>query len=546
MSPPAAWPRLLAGGVAAGLYGAGAVLATACVVVPAFAFSGVWRLQFVLSGALLAYVVVRLLVGRPSAPLPGIVLGREEAPRLHALIAEVAGPRLWLIDEVRLAPTAIASSVRRDGRTVLVLGLPYVGALDREALAATVAHQLSHVEYDLTRSHRALSRVRRTLADGAYNGSAIGAPLRRYARLVERAAAAIRADAERRADIAAIAAAGPDAVHRAGAADRAVALVWPAFYADSVVPALDSGLRPPLARDFRRRLARVPVDARGGVAPWPAGGDDALIREITALEPALLASVAGEERGSSVRAAGYEELAAARAAAPPARGRDTAALGRLAFRYCLATETAGRVWAAVGLVFLLAVTVPIAGMLSYWALMLSGGEPLGDRLVALVTAVASVAMLHFFGWRWLRLLRPAGHVAAGDGRLVIEHRSLLNEPLDIALASVRAVAICEERPELRFPVFPRSVWEGDGPVGYVWGADHGGELPVLDVVGGPPNVAIVLDAPVAPPLLRHRVGHGPRPDEPLKGVLLCVDRPHELGRHLAATGLLRALRVDDL
>ncbi|HET9553876.1 MAG TPA: M48 family metallopeptidase, partial [Anaeromyxobacteraceae bacterium] len=254
--------------------------------------------------------------GQKPAEARPAPLGRDEFPALHALLADVArrsgAPVPAVVHLASRANAAIWVERRWLGlrRTwVVELGLPLVAALERDELAAVLAHELGHrVGGDLLLGawvHRTRAAIGSTV--DALDGSAflLDAPFRAYGRLFLAASGAVSREQELAADAHAAALCGPRAAASALRKIEALAAPWDAYFDLDLVPLVEQGARLPLLEGFRRFLAaparREEVDraleaaARRPPAPWDSH---------PALEQRLLAMGAPPPLGASTSGPG--------------------------------------------------------------------------------------------------------------------------------------------------------------------------------------------------------------------------------------------------
>jgi Zn-dependent protease with chaperone function len=224
-----------------------------------------------------------------SEEAPGVPVAPGHAPELQALIAETAAaigtapPRATHVD--------FTASARIDS-TTLVLGLPLLAALDRDQLRAVIAHELAHAHLKHTAAGTWIAATFRTL--GRVHGflcfmerralfaGLLAAPLRHaaggYSRLAGRVARDVTRGHEVAADELAARVAGPTATACAlerllGLAGAAVDDTW---FRDVLVPAFESGRRPPILAGFAAHLAEPDVRAAMAAAIAAQRHDTAL------------------------------------------------------------------------------------------------------------------------------------------------------------------------------------------------------------------------------------------------------------------------------
>lgn len=230
----------------------------------AFAVPALWfGSMFFVWGGLLGFLVMAWVV-QPERARPPAELPREAAPALFALVDDIArrldAPvphAIALDDELNAGALELnrGLSLRRT-RRVLVLGRPLLAVLDREALAAVVAHELAHFSRRHGRLGHWLYRTRAAWLDYARAaGGDDSSPWERaglaFAQLFvpwfQRASfAQSRAD-EFEADALAAQACGGPALGRALQQLDAAGAAWP-------------GLTARLRADWQRQHAQPPGD----------------------------------------------------------------------------------------------------------------------------------------------------------------------------------------------------------------------------------------------------------------------------------------------
>jgi hypothetical protein len=196
------------------------------------------------------------------------------------------------------------------------------------------------------------------------------------------------------------------------------------------------------------------------------------------------------------------------------------------------------------------------------ALALVGLLAVATALVCLTVAVESEApddrelfgavgagLLAWLGWRvWGARRRTHGTLTIGAGGLAADDPAILREPLRIPRANVRAAVVeRDDRAAQRFRVHADSgPFTGGARDGWLWERGRGSAVPAL--MRGErdePNVALLLEPPVAVPRLRARRAHGPLAGEHLAGLLLRVDDPAAAEQALDRLGVLRPLTAPD-
>jgi Zn-dependent protease with chaperone function len=220
----------------------------------------------VLSGmALLGSVIPRKDVFDP----PGPRLEDRDHPKLFAMLREVASATgqpmpadVYLLNQVNAFVTARGGRMGVGGVRVMGIGLPLIQALSVDGLRAVIAHEFGHFwAGDLKlgpwihKTHTAIAQTVETLAD-----SWIGKPFVWYNHLFLRLTMAVSRRQEFVADEVAARVTSPavlsDALKRVAVA--APAFSW--YYRSEVIPALNSGVLPPLAGGFDNFLSSTRVN----------------------------------------------------------------------------------------------------------------------------------------------------------------------------------------------------------------------------------------------------------------------------------------------
>lgn len=160
-----------------------------------------------------------------------------------------------------------------------------------------------------------------------------------------------------------------------------------------------------------------------------------------------------------------------------------------------------------------------------------------------------VGLLAWLGWRiWLTGRRTGGTLTIDAGGLVAHDPAILREPLRIPRASLRAAVVeRDDRAAERFRVHADSgPFTGGARDGWLWERGHGSAVPALvREERDEPNVALLLEPPVAVPRLRGHRAHGPLAGERLAGLLLRVEDPAAAEEALDRLGVLRPLTAPD-
>lgn len=453
---------------------------------------------------------------RPEREPDGVPVDAERSPHLRGLAGGV--------DELRVALDAVARVDDEGGRRTLTVGLPYVAALDREALRALVAYGAAmgpEIDPLLLRARDVAMRVMLMALPP------LRAPYRVLFRMLD---AAIDEQVEARGALGhagALAVVGEAASERSMEEAAIAQDAWPAFWHQHAVPALDAGVRPPLVEGFAAFLAanEAPV----------SGPDVRLVAEVAALEEVLLRGVARVEAGD-LRPGGWDE--------EPETPPRAETLPWRPFTARLVRPLRTKIGALVLTTIVVAALVP---MVWIFARAITAMDDLNDKAIAGGFALLTLLAIALLVRPRVRELRPAGRVRVDGHMLVVEHPVLLARPYAIPLERIRAVAVDDDGDE-RFAVHADSPWRvpergGSDALGHLWERRLGSPLPLFDVTDHAPNVALVLDAPLLGPDVRASRAHGPQSGERLHGLLLRVDRPEVVAE---AAGALRRLDTRDL
>jgi hypothetical protein len=160
-----------------------------------------------------------------------------------------------------------------------------------------------------------------------------------------------------------------------------------------------------------------------------------------------------------------------------------------------------------------------------------------------------LGLLAWLGWRiWLTRRRSGGTLRIGADGIVANDPAMLREPLHIPRASLRAAVVERDAgAPSRFRVHADSgPFTSGARDGWLWERGRGSAVPALmRAERDEPNVALILDPPVAVPPLRGRRSHGPLAGERLAGLLLRVDDPARAEEALDRLGVLRPLTAPD-
>lgn len=248
------------------------VVACAWVLVPLFLFPASWpswiRWLTVAITVGSAFVLLRQTVWLkdPFVP-PGKPLGKDEHPRLQALVREVAeGLGTAPPSEIYLVPDASAYAIevgllfRR--RRVLLLGLGLLNTCTSAELRAAIAHEMAHFIGGDALLAPLLARVRHGLLrlhDALSGGGPLTLPVLLYADVFLRVTQSISREQERWADRAAARLAGADTLGSLLVQQQHADLVHALLLRSGGNVLLAAGFRPRNFYDGLRRFLRSTV-----------------------------------------------------------------------------------------------------------------------------------------------------------------------------------------------------------------------------------------------------------------------------------------------
>ncbi len=204
-------------------------------------------------------VLISVVPRKDHFVAPGPKLEEQDHPQLFAMLRDVAAatgqpmpPDVYLLNQVNAFVAARGGRMGIGGVRVMGIGLPLIQALSVDGLRAVIAHEFGHFwAGDLKlgpwihKTHTAIAQTVETLAD-----SWLGKPFVWYNHLFLRVTMAVSRRQEFVADEVSArvtsSAAAAEALQRVAVA--APAFSW--YYQMEVVPALRSGVLPPLAGGF--------------------------------------------------------------------------------------------------------------------------------------------------------------------------------------------------------------------------------------------------------------------------------------------------------
>jgi hypothetical protein len=160
-----------------------------------------------------------------------------------------------------------------------------------------------------------------------------------------------------------------------------------------------------------------------------------------------------------------------------------------------------------------------------------------------------LGLLCWLGWRvWLTRRRTHGTLRIAADGVIADDPAMLREPLHIPRASLRAAVVeRDDRAQRRFRVHADSgPFSSGARDGWLWQRGHGSAVPsLMRHERDAPNLALIIEPPVAVPALRGRRSHGPLAGERLAGLLLRVDDPAAAEDALERLQVLRPLTAPD-
>ncbi|HEU5039720.1 MAG TPA: M48 family metallopeptidase [Gemmatimonadales bacterium] len=282
---------------------------------------------------------------------PGPRLEPAQHPRLFAALREVASRTGQAMPvEVFLVPQLNAWVAQRGGimgfgsRRVMGLGLPLLEALSVRQLEAVLAHEFGHYHGGDTRLgpwiYVTRAAIGRSIHQLERQGSALAKPFEWYGHAFLRITHAVSRRQEFTADELAARTVGARAQREALRTIYGAGDAFDRYWREELVPALQHGLRPPLASGYRLYLSAAPVApaieaslqqamaqtasdpydthpslaerlaALEGMPDGEPGGDDpraiTLLEGVPELEQRLIGSLAAPD--ATFEAVGWDEL----------------------------------------------------------------------------------------------------------------------------------------------------------------------------------------------------------------------------------------------
>jgi Zn-dependent protease with chaperone function len=266
-----------------------------------------------------AFLILKSIVPRAdSFTAPGPQLAPAEHPALFALVDEVARQtgqekpaEVYLVGDVNAFVTERGGTMGFGSRRVMGIGLPLLEVLTVSELRAVVAHEFGHFVGGDTRLgpwiHKTRGAIGRTLENVGAHSSILGKPFEWYGLGFLRVTHAVSRQQEFVADAVAARVAGRDAAGSALRKIAGAAAAFGSYWASELAPALDRGLRPPLASGFGQFLrapnvtthvaAVVDAEMQGGKSD-PYDTHPSLRERLAALDRLAGATGDGGARGA--------------------------------------------------------------------------------------------------------------------------------------------------------------------------------------------------------------------------------------------------------
>lgn len=243
---------------------AGALIALPIISVASDGPFNIWLAIFmVVSGVT---ILKAIFPRRDRFEPPGPEITEADQPELVAEVRKVSDELgeplphgMFVAHDVNAAVTE-ERHLFGEPRRHLIVGLPLLDVLSPQELRAVIAHEYGHYVGGDTKVGRWIWRTRaaigRTLTElhdeDSFGRRIIQLPFEWYGKLFMRITAAVSRRQEFAADRVAARVAGDDAQAAALRRIHAAAPAFDAYFADEVLPLLESGRRPPLAAGFNR------------------------------------------------------------------------------------------------------------------------------------------------------------------------------------------------------------------------------------------------------------------------------------------------------
>jgi Zn-dependent protease with chaperone function len=277
------------------------ILAAVCVGIPLWVLTYASNFQtlalFVAGGIVAGAMLWSMVPRRDTFVAPGLLLERENHPRLFAMIDEIAQQlNEPLPAEIYLIGNANAWVADRGGwmgfgsRRVMGLGLPLLAALNVSQFKAVLAHEFAHYYGGDTKLGPWVHRAQMAMVHTFQNMGSVGKAMRfaimqglyvivfgilkAYWKLFLRAINFVSRRQEFRADELACYVAGPDALVSGLRGIHGTNLAWPAFINTELEPMLEMGYIPPIAQGFAQFLtaSSIAEEVKKQIAKEEQGG----------------------------------------------------------------------------------------------------------------------------------------------------------------------------------------------------------------------------------------------------------------------------------
>ncbi|MBL8958210.1 MAG: M48 family metalloprotease, partial [Gemmatimonadetes bacterium] len=258
-----------------------------------------------------------LLPRRDRFEPPGPVLTADDQPELFALLRDVAQQtgqampaQVFLVGDLNAWVAQRGGFMGIGSQRVMGVGLPLLQALSVDEFRGVIAHEFGHYHGGDTALgpwlYRTRAAIGRTLHTLAHHSEVLMKPFEWYGNAFLRVTHAISRQQEFVADRVAADIVGRDAMRSGLRTIHALAGAYDAYWRSEVVPALQSGWRPPVAAGFAHFVS-VP-----GVASQVSHALEAALHSTEAADPydthpplterlAALESAAAAPRGSDPR-----------------------------------------------------------------------------------------------------------------------------------------------------------------------------------------------------------------------------------------------------
>lgn len=256
-----------------GFYALALVVAAALLYLPYAEWRYVDRLDLRLlffSGAGVIAILAAITPRVDRFEAPGPLLTAQEHPGLFRLIEETAHAtaqsaptQVYLIPDLNAWVAQRGGVMGIGGARMMGVGLPLLQVLTVAEFRAVLAHEFGHFHGGDTALgpwiYNTRSAIGRTLQNLTGQHGLIGKPFEWYGAFFLRITHGVSRDQEYAADALAARVAGGEALVSGLKAIHASAAAFPPYWANEVVPALETGIRPPILAGFRSFLSSPDV-----------------------------------------------------------------------------------------------------------------------------------------------------------------------------------------------------------------------------------------------------------------------------------------------